>query len=526
MAHGNSPRHARKPKKAAAKKPARSAASREAQADDRPPRGRYSKTLAGKAAPSRKASEAAAGQPSAPPRGRASAKSGSAASKPARGRSEAKAPRVPKAADAGAQRLQKLLASAGFGSRRDVERFLVEERVTVNGRVASLGDKADPLVDEIRVDGERLAREKPAYWIVNKPRGVITTVRDDEGRRTVMSLLPPKVERLFPVGRLDLETSGLLLMTNDGDLAHALLHPSLGNEREYRVNVKGELDAKAIARLERGVSLDEGKTAKAQVEDVRYDADSHTTSLSLTLVEGKKRQIRRSLLVLGFPVRRLVRVRMGPLRIGRLPVGEARPLRPEERRTLLEHVRRLRAGEPVAAPARSGSGRKDLAAPPRGSGGRRPAKRPAKKASARRAPGNADAKARRSPPSGPRAMASATRKPPSGPRAEASSARRSPPRGPRGSAASDRRSPPSGPKSMTTRGRGTGPAGPRKKVARKKSSAERPGTGRAPKKGARKKAARKKAGAKRGPARGPAKGAARKRPGNKPGGRSGPRGRR
>ena len=147
----------------------------------------------------------------------------------------------------GAQRLQKLLASAGFGSRREVEQFLVEERVTVNGKTASLGDKADPLLDDIRVDGERLKRERPSYWLVNKPRGVLTTVRDTEGRRTVMDLLPRKVERLFPVGRLDLDTSGLLLMTNDGDLAHALLHPSMGNEREYRVNVKGQLDARAVS---------------------------------------------------------------------------------------------------------------------------------------------------------------------------------------------------------------------------------------------------------------------------------------
>ena len=436
MSHGSSPRHARKPKKARAKKPARSAASRDDTPDDRPPRGRYSKTMPERASakPSRKPSATPTPKPSAA-RGRKSSASAGRSSKPSGST---------KPSDAGAQRLQKLLAAAGFGSRRDVEQFLVEERVTVNGRVASLGDKADPLVDEIRVDGERLARDKPAYWIVNKPRGVITTVRDNEGRRTVMNLLPPKVGRLFPVGRLDLETSGLLLMTNDGDVAHALLHPSLGNEREYRVNVKGELDAKAIGRLERGVSLDEGKTARAQVEDVRYDPDSHTTSLSLTLVEGKKRQIRRSLLVLGFPVRRLVRVRMGPLRIGRLPVGESRALRPEERRALLEHVRRLRAGEPVAAAARSGSGRDDLAAPPRKSGARRPAKK---------------AGARRSPPSGPRAAKSdGRRSPPSGPKATTSPARRSPPSGPKATSSSARRSPPSSPKAMTSAARKSPPS--------------------------------------------------------------------
>ncbi len=124
----------------------------------------------------------------------------------------------------------------------------------MNGRVAKLGDRADPMHDEIRVDGERLARERPAYWILNKPRGVVTTVRDEAGRRTVVDLLPPRIGRLFPVGRLDRETSGLLLMTNDGDAAHVLLHPSLGNEREYRVQREGPLDARTIKRLERGVS--------------------------------------------------------------------------------------------------------------------------------------------------------------------------------------------------------------------------------------------------------------------------------
>ncbi len=247
-------------------------------------------------------------------------------------------------------RLQKLLAGAGFGSRREVEKYLVDERVTVNGKVASLGDRANPSVDDIRFDGERVMRERPAYWIVNKPRAIVTTVRDEDGRRTVMDLLPEKVGRLFPVGRLDKETTGLLLLTNDGDAAYALLHPSMGNEREYRVNVKGQIDAKAIARLERGVQLEDGRTSPAAVSDVGYDPANGTSNLSLTLGEGRKRQIRRSLLILGFPVRRLVRVRMGPLRLGRLPVGEARPLRSEEKRALLQHVAWLK-GEADAPPA-------------------------------------------------------------------------------------------------------------------------------------------------------------------------------
>ncbi|MFP6655367.1 MAG: pseudouridine synthase [Myxococcota bacterium] len=261
-------------------------------------------------------------------------------------------------------RLQKLLAAAGFGSRRDVEQYIVDQRVTVNGRTSKIGDSADPGVDQIRLDGEKLLSDKPSYWILNKPRGVVTTVRDDEGRKTVVNLLPKTVGRLFPVGRLDRETSGLLLMTNDGDTAHALLHPSLGNEREYRVSVKGQIDAKAVGRLEKGVSLEDGRTAPGRVSAVRFDSDSGHSSFTLILLEGKKRQIRRSLLILGFPVRRLVRVRMGPLRLGRLPVGQARPLRAEERRSLLAHAAKLRES---AEPARKSARRKNT----------RPARRPA-----------------------------------------------------------------------------------------------------------------------------------------------------
>lgn len=254
-------------------------------------------------------------------------------------------------------RLQRLLASAGLGSRREVEALIADGRVTVDGVVAGLGDRARPGVDDIRLDGERVLSERPVYWIVNKPRGVVTTVRDDSGRRTVLDLVPRKVGRVFPVGRLDVETTGLLLLTNDGEAAYALLHPSLGNEREYRVSVKGAIDAKAIARLEKGVPLEEGRTAPGRVRDVRIDPKAGTSSFSLTLVEGRNRQIRRSLLVLGFPVRRLVRERMGPLRLGSLPVGEARPLTPEERQRLLAHVARLQQGERPPARTRTRAAR-------------------------------------------------------------------------------------------------------------------------------------------------------------------------
>ena len=164
------------------------------------------------------------------------------------------------------------------------------------------------------------------------------------------------------MGAIDKETSGLLLLTNDGDTAHVLLHPSLGNEREYKVNVKGLIDEKAVARLEKGIMLEEGRTSPGKVQQVRQDPDAGTSNFLLTLGEGRKRQIRRSLLMLGFPVRRLVRVRMGPLRIGRLKVGETRPLRSDERRSLLEHVKALRSGEaPPKRPRKS----KPRGAPPK-----------------------------------------------------------------------------------------------------------------------------------------------------------------
>ncbi len=249
-------------------------------------------------------------------------------------------------AGGGPVRLQKLLAAAGLGSRRGAEEILRAGRVTVNGRVAGLGDSADPTSDVVAVDGERLAREPLAYWMAHKPAGVVTTVRDPQERPTVLQMLPKGVPQLHPVGRLDYESTGLVLLTNDGALTHALLHPSLGSEREYEVTVRGELDARAQRALERGVVLEEGRTAPARVARVRFDPTANTTTFSLTLVEGRNRQIRRSLLTLGRPVKRLVRIRMGPLRLGGLARGEVRRLRPEEIRSLREHAQRLLEGKP------------------------------------------------------------------------------------------------------------------------------------------------------------------------------------
>jgi 23S rRNA pseudouridine2605 synthase len=235
------------------------------------------------------------------------------------------------------QRLQKILATAGVGSRRHAEELLRAGRVAVNGETAQLGESADPERDVVTVDGVPVEREPFAYWLVHKPRGVVTTVQDPQGRPTVIDLVPEAERRvrLFPVGRLDRDTEGLVLLTNDGALAHVLLHPSHETEREYRVTVKGRVGQGALRRLAEGVELEDGITAPARVGRPRHDAVGETTRFTLTLIEGRKRQIRRALEALEHPVLRLLRVRMGPLRLGRLARGAARPLTAPERRALL-----------------------------------------------------------------------------------------------------------------------------------------------------------------------------------------------
>jgi 23S rRNA pseudouridine2605 synthase len=274
-------------------------------------------------------------------------------------------------------RLQKLLAEAGLASRRAAEAWIRAGRVRVNGQIAGLGESADPASDDVRVDGKRLAAERRSYWLLHKPKNVLTTTADpwakEAGRRTVLELLPAAARRtrLYPVGRLDLDSEGLLLLTNDGALAQALLHPSHGCEREYRVEAWGEVTVETGRRLARGVELDDGPTLPCRVRVVGYDRARGTTRLVLTLREGRKRQIRRALLALGHPVRRLLRVRMGPLRLGDLPSGRARPLTAREERELLRLVRATaRAGsakarDPRVRSARSRSARVHAARPRR-----------------------------------------------------------------------------------------------------------------------------------------------------------------
>jgi 23S rRNA pseudouridine2605 synthase len=234
------------------------------------------------------------------------------------------------------QRLQKVLAQAGLGSRRACEVLIAGGRVRVNGQVATLGDRADPEVDEVEVDGALVGvRPGLVHYLLNKPAGVVTTASDPQGRATVVGLVPAE-PRVFPVGRLDADTEGLLLLTNDGDLAHRLTHPSFGIDKEYLVEVEGTPARGVVRRLRDGVALEDGVTAPAKVAAVGANL------LRITIHEGRKRQVRRMCDAVGHPVRRLVRVRIGPVSDRRLAPGEWRPLRQDEVRAL----ERAAAGKP------------------------------------------------------------------------------------------------------------------------------------------------------------------------------------
>ena len=238
------------------------------------------------------------------------------------------------------QRLQKLLAAAGVASRRKAEELIREGRVSVDGVVASIGDMADLDRQRIEVDGHVVDLESLEYWLVHKPRGVISTCDDPEGRRTVVELLPPGRPRLFPVGRLDLESEGLMLLTNDGAVMQTLLHPSFQSPREYRVVIKGKCTRQALEPLTRGVRIEDAQFAPMELLDLQ--PGSGQSVLYLRLREGKKREIRRVLASLGFPVLELLRLSMGPLQLGSLVAGSARPLDKRETRALLDFVVQLR----------------------------------------------------------------------------------------------------------------------------------------------------------------------------------------
>jgi 23S rRNA pseudouridine2605 synthase len=225
-------------------------------------------------------------------------------------------------------RLQKVLAQAGLGSRRVCEDLIERGRVRVNGERAVLGRRVDPEQDVVEVDGAQIGvKAGLVHYLLNKPAGVVTTASDPQGRPTVVELVPGD-PRVFPVGRLDADTEGLLLLTNDGDLTHRLTHPSFGVEKEYLAEVEGTPSRGALRQLREGVELDDGPTAPAKVSSV----GDHL--LRITIHEGRNRQVRRMCEAVGHPVVRLVRTRIGPLAERTLAPGEWRPLTQDEVRAL------------------------------------------------------------------------------------------------------------------------------------------------------------------------------------------------
>lgn len=256
------------------------------------------------------------------------------------------------------ERLQKILSRAGVASRRAAERILVEGRVTVNGEIVSeLGSKADPVADVVRVDGVQVRPQKQhVYLLLNKPKGVISTRHDPEGRTTVMNLLPA-VPGLFPVGRLDVTTEGLILLTNDGAFAERVAHPRYEVPRVYHAKVRGVPAAPTLARLRQGVHYEGERLAADRVRILEADNNAW---LEVTVHEGRHHEVRRLLEAVGHPVSKLKRVGFGPLTTKGLKPGEFRALTAQEVRALLARAAR-RSGPPVRTarrPARD-SGRRE-----------------------------------------------------------------------------------------------------------------------------------------------------------------------
>lgn len=230
--------------------------------------------------------------------------------------------------DAG-ERLQKVLAAAGVASRRECEELIVEGRVKVDGKIVSeLGARVDAANQDIQVDGEPLKQPKRVYFAVNKPEGVVCTANDPSGRQRVTDLIPPNIGRVFNVGRLDMSSEGLILLTNDGELANRLTHPRHGVEKIYHVVVAGDPKPETLAEVRKGVYLDEGRVAFANVK-VKTRRKSSSV-LEVMLDEGRNREIRRVLARVGHKVQRLQRIAVGPVRLGEMPAGAYRPLTREE----------------------------------------------------------------------------------------------------------------------------------------------------------------------------------------------------
>ena len=226
------------------------------------------------------------------------------------------------------ERLQKILSARGLASRRKAEQWITDGRLQVNGQIAALGDSADPDIDEILLDGRPLpSQEKYVYIMLNKPRGYVTTLSDEKGRDNVAQLVADCGVRVYPVGRLDMDSEGLLLLTNDGDFANRLMHPSHEIDKTYEVSVQGYHQA-APALLRRPIELDGYRIRESQVKVIRAEGDR--AKLLVTIHEGRNRQVRRMCDAAGMEVLRLRRISEGTLQLGKLPVGKWRELTEEE----------------------------------------------------------------------------------------------------------------------------------------------------------------------------------------------------
>lgn len=269
------------------------------------------------------------------------------------------------------ERLQKILARAGYGSRRECEELIREGRVKVNGQVAILGSKAEPSQDQITLDGSLLPKAEPLmYYALYKPRGILSSVSDPHNRKTVRDLIPIN-GTLYPVGRLDEDSEGLVLMTNDGELANRLTHPKYGHEKEYKVLVARQPDEQQLDAIRHGIILEDGyRTAPAQVNF--ENTFGKGAWLRVILKEGRKRQIREMGDRIGLPVVRILRVRIGTLKLGSLKVGEWRALKPDEIKQLSQPIgarvisstTRLQRSSPKFMPSKSKPTRSGVAGNP------------------------------------------------------------------------------------------------------------------------------------------------------------------
>ncbi len=273
-------------------------------------------------------------------------------------------------------RLQRFLAQCGLGSRRECEELIVTGRITIDGKtVSKLGTNVKPLEQKVTLDGEKLKLERKKYYLLNKPPGFLCTSKDPQGRRTVFDLFPEGGPRLFSVGRLDENTTGLLIVTNDGNLAQKLTHPKYRIHRIYKAQIAGHPDREVFTQLKEGLFFTEGKFKVYDIRPIKKQGRS--TWVEITMTEGQNREIRRLLARTGHKVMKLERIGFGPIRLGRVPMGQFRELRREELGGLFQIIERNQASPKRKKPAseKSAASKKTIGKLP--SGTRKPAKKSA-----------------------------------------------------------------------------------------------------------------------------------------------------